>query len=70
MLVKHILLLLTYNLAINFLCSINFDFLNYSFNFIRIVLINYYNINKDNYFNKVITIKTNQIYIRSKILLF
>jgi len=58
-LVKHVLLISTHNLAINFLRSISFDSLNYHFNFTKIVLINYHNINKDNYFNKVITIKTN-----------
>jgi len=61
MLVKHVLLISTHNLAINFLRSINFHFLNYHFYLIRIVLINHHNINKDNYLNKVITIKTNQI---------
>jgi len=61
MLVKHVLLILAHNLAINFLRSINFDFLNHHFNLIRIVLINYHNINKDNYLNRVIITKIDQI---------
>lgn len=63
MLSKYVLLILAHNLyAINFLRSINFDFLNYSFNSfikIRIVFIKFYNINQD--YNKMTISKANQI---------
>jgi len=64
------LLILARNLyfAISFLLSINFDSLNYYFLRYRIVLINYNNISKDSYFNKLITIKTN-LKIKLKLLL-
>jgi hypothetical protein len=72
MLVKHNLFILARNFryAINFLCSINFDFLNYNFKryFIRIVLINLNNLNsKDSYFNISIVIKVD-LRIRLKLL--
>jgi hypothetical protein len=72
MLVKHNLFILARNFryAINFLCSINFDFLNYNFKryFIRIVLINLNNLNsKDSYFNNSIVIKVD-LRIRLKLL--
>jgi hypothetical protein len=64
MLVKHNLFVLARNFryAINFLCFINFDSLNYNFKryFIRIVLINLNNLNnKDSYFRNSIIIKAN-----------
>ena len=60
----HNLLILARNqlrFAINFLLSINFDSQDYNSNcyFIRIVLINHNNINKDNHFNNLIVIKAN-----------
>lgn len=64
------MLILARNLyfAISFLLSIDFDSLNYYFLRYRIVLINYNNISKDSYFNKLITIKTN-LKIKLKLLL-
>ena len=63
MLVRHNLLILARNLryVINFLRSINSSSLNYNFKcyFIKIVLINYNNISKDNYLNSSIIIKAN-----------
>ena len=70
--IEYDLLILARNLyyAINFLHSINFDSLNYNSKhyFIKIVLINYYNISsKDNYYSRLIIIKAN-LRIRLKLL--
>ncbi len=72
MLVRHNLFILVRSLcyAINFLRSINFDFLNYNFKsyFTRIVLINFNNLNsKDSYLNNLIIIKVD---LRIKLRLF